>query len=81
MFEYIFINISILELDYQNHFSDNSMEQNRVNSTVSSKPTEAKQHALQGIEQNLPPPQKKTDATTFAFACLAILLLWYFLKD
>ena len=43
-----------------------------LNSSYSFKSTEAKQLARQGNEQNLPP---KTDATTFAFASLSILLL------
>ena len=44
----------------------------RMNSTVSHKPTKAKQLARKGNEQNLPP---QTEATTFAFASPSILLL------
>ena len=60
-----------------------SIWNNRMNSTVSSNPKEAKHLARQGTEQNLPPPQ--TEATTFAFASLSILLLcrghsWHSLK-
>ena len=36
-----------------------SIRKNRTNSTVSSKSTEAKQLARQGIEQNLPPKQTR----------------------
>ena len=43
-----------------------------------SKSTEAKHIARQGIEQNLPP---KTDAMTFAFASLSIHHLWYQQKE
>ena len=50
-----------------------SIWKKRINSTFSSKSTEAKQLARQGIESILP---NKTDATTFAFASVSILLLW-----
>ena len=45
-----------------------SIWKNRMNSTVSSKLTEAKQLARQGIEQK---SAAQTDATTFAFASLS----------
>ena len=38
-----------------------SLWKNEMNSTVSSKSTEAKQQAWQGIEQNLPPPNGRDD--------------------
>ena len=51
-----------------------SIRRNRINSTISTKPTEAKQLVWQGIEQNLPPKQTRRPWPLL----LSILLLWYY---
>ena len=55
-----------------------SIWKNSINSTVSSKSTEAKQLVRQGIEQNLPP---QPDVTIFSFASVFVLLLWALHKE